>query len=90
MIRRCDGTDPNLIREIPGVRSDTPFDLRYEPCTCGRLFNDVERSTIWPHYKLLTHEQKQAFLDAFDDQSLSTEDVIDLWRRLSQDWEADA
>lgn len=36
MMRRCDGTDPNLGR--PG-----------HPCDCGLTFDDVERSVIYPH-----------------------------------------
>lgn len=37
MIRTCDGTDPNL---------QTEDRLN---CKCGRTFNDVERSVIFPH-----------------------------------------
>jgi hypothetical protein len=37
MMRRCDGTDPNL-RGINGL-----------PCDCGRVFDDVEITTVWPH-----------------------------------------
>jgi hypothetical protein len=37
MMRNCDGTDPNLRDEDGG------------PCGCGLRFDDVSRSTVWPH-----------------------------------------
>lgn len=37
MIRRCDGNDPNL------------WDENGDPCACGRVFDDVDRATIYPH-----------------------------------------
>lgn len=41
MIRRCDGTDPNLIRvNDQGER---------KPCDCGLVFDDVDRMVIYPH-----------------------------------------
>lgn len=38
MIRRCDGSDVNLI-----ARDGS------SPCGCGLVFDDVERMVIWPH-----------------------------------------
>ena len=61
MIRRCDGTDPNLIRypETPAppppvVDDEVAPRLRRRladgvPCDCGLVFDDVRRSTIFPH-----------------------------------------
>jgi len=101
VIRRCDGTDPNLVRSVvtpiaqphlDGVRerlemlaseyghtaaartagTGDPSDLAFAradleraavdyyniaaslpkvlvPCTCGRTFDDVRRSTVYPH-----------------------------------------
>lgn len=37
MMRRCDGTDPNF------------QDENRHPCTCGLVFDDVERMVIYPH-----------------------------------------
>lgn len=41
MIRRCDGSDPNLT-----ARDGSGF------CACGLTFDDVERMVIWPHYQI--------------------------------------
>ncbi len=55
MTRTCDGTDPNLLMWIDpktGLRleSGAPL-LRHhsKPCDCGLVFDDVRRSTIYPH-----------------------------------------
>jgi hypothetical protein len=56
MIRICSGLDPNLISEDGG------------PCTCGEIFDDVERSVIFPHTKFVpkpTPEQVAALLAEF-------------------------
>lgn len=37
MMRKCDGTDPNL------------HDEHGQPCTCGLRFDDVDRTVIYPH-----------------------------------------
>jgi hypothetical protein len=37
MMRRCDGTDPNLLDEDR------------EPCACGLVFDEVDRMVIYPH-----------------------------------------
>lgn len=39
MIRTCDGTDPNLYQSTDDRT----------PCACGRTFDDVELSVIFPH-----------------------------------------
>jgi hypothetical protein len=36
MMRKCDGTDPNLLRDG-------------QPCDCGLAFDDVTRMVIYPH-----------------------------------------
>jgi hypothetical protein len=49
VIRRCDGTDPNL--------------GRFGYCQCGRTFDDVTHSVIYPHAPLppkLTLEELEA------------------------------
>lgn len=52
MIRRCDGTDPNLTRPLrPGENYDAgrcPWP-NAAPCDCGKVFDDVERLTVYPH-----------------------------------------
>lgn len=53
MRRRCDGSDPNLVRndppwdpsKLPGEQTVGPG----HPCDCGRVFDDVERMVIFPH-----------------------------------------
>lgn len=52
MMRRCDGTDPNLIAAD-----------RTSPCACGLAFDDVERMVLWPHLPVgpkLTDAELQA------------------------------
>lgn len=61
MIRRCDGTDPTLVRAVEhDVRERAAGDCWtagnawtrchcYQPCACGRVFDDVDRMVIWPH-----------------------------------------
>jgi hypothetical protein len=46
MRRHCDGTDPNLLRP------DDSNPVGYRPCDCGLIFDDVYRSTVWPHYAI--------------------------------------
>lgn len=49
MMRRCDGTDPNLL----------VFDDEDErPCNCGRVFDDVKFTTVFPHQRILTQAEK--------------------------------
>jgi hypothetical protein len=64
MIRHCDGTDPNLIREILASEYDPRRDTlsswdKAAPeghhvicCRCGLEFDDVRRAVIWPHAAL--------------------------------------
>jgi hypothetical protein len=42
MLRKCDGTDPNLIFTDAG------------PCNCGLEFDDVEQSVIFPHQRIIS------------------------------------
>ena len=61
MMRRCDGTDPNLTREIPEAEYDpvqmilAPWQSTAKPktaviqCQCAASFDDVKQRTIWPH-----------------------------------------
>jgi hypothetical protein len=49
VIRRCDGTDPNLTRDVrEGEQQRGPWPGTV-PCDCGRVFDDVDRLTIYPH-----------------------------------------
>lgn len=63
-MRRCDGTDPNLTREYTADSPDlasidgatiSPWDRAAKPgtvvtqCRCGLVFDDAQRSVIWPH-----------------------------------------
>jgi hypothetical protein len=43
MIRKCDGTDPNL------VWLDQDSD-KYVPCKCGLEFDDVDCMVVYPHF----------------------------------------
>ena len=64
MIRHCDGTDPNLTRDIGnpprevGTYTISPWNDSARPgqliinCQCGRSFDDVDRSVIYPHDSL--------------------------------------
>jgi hypothetical protein len=52
VIRRCDGTDPNLKRERRPEDSPHVEGAPYPglvSCDCGMTFDDVRRSTIHPH-----------------------------------------
>lgn len=53
MIRTCNGRDPWLRSER------TP---RSTPCTCGLTFDDVTRSTVYPHVFIPTRAEKEAML----------------------------
>jgi hypothetical protein len=53
MIRRCDGTDVNLIRAIRGMPDAVHWREQYVPCDCGMTFDDVKRGVIYPHDLLL-------------------------------------
>lgn len=44
MLRRCDGTDPNL-RRRDGDEGD-------RPCDCGAVFDDVKWMVIFPHQRV--------------------------------------
>lgn len=54
MIRRCSGDDPNLIGQSGGA------------CACGREFDDVERSVIWPHAAIWSHGARKALIDRLE------------------------
>jgi hypothetical protein len=52
MFRYCDGTDPNLTRD---VREDEESEGSWPdsvPCNCGRKFDDIYHSTIYPHVRI--------------------------------------
>lgn len=66
MIRTCDGTDQNLTRTVPieqydpGTMTISMWDAatkspRYRVinCQCGRVFNDEDYLTCYPHNKIL-------------------------------------
>lgn len=55
MLRRCDGTDPNLTQHVTpdGERIKVapypaPIGTK-KSCDCGKVFDDAGRMTIWPH-----------------------------------------
>jgi hypothetical protein len=64
VIRTCDGTDPNLTREIPATEYDaarhnlSPWNSSAKPgivviqCACGLRFDDVKRMVIYPHVRV--------------------------------------
>lgn len=57
MTRHCNGKDPNLVRFV-----DEPIRVHHvlaarkvddgRPCDCGLVFDDVLRSTIYPHSRI--------------------------------------
>lgn len=53
MIRHCDGNDPNLLRDDWSEGQDEMGYAKagYKPCDCGKMFDDVNHLTIFPHYK---------------------------------------
>lgn len=51
MMRTCSGDDPNLV------------DAEGKACACGRTFDDVERSVIYPHAALWTHGMKAELIE---------------------------
>lgn len=54
MIRRCDGTDPNL------------HDITGQACRCGKSFDDVGHSTVWPHNPLAAPPSSSPGVVPFD------------------------
>jgi hypothetical protein len=64
MIRHCNGHDVNLL--------DRPTH-HAGPCACGLTFDDVERSTIYPHVFLPTDEDRRRFADWLD--TVSVEEI---------------
>lgn len=61
-IRRCDGTDPNLTRQVPEEEFDQDtmtLNMLWKVialpghvivnCQCGRVFDDVDRVVTHPH-----------------------------------------
>jgi hypothetical protein len=57
MIRTCDGTDAFLLDESTSTAA---------PCACGLTFDDVTRSTIYPHVFIPTAAEKAAMLALLD------------------------
>jgi hypothetical protein len=58
MIRKCDGSDPNLsmYRDPEGRPTVRRVDGETViPCSCGRTFDDVNQSTIYPHHRIHSH-----------------------------------
>lgn len=57
MIRTCNGHDVLLLDGPTGTAG---------PCACGLTFDDVERSTVYPHVFIPTAADKTAMLAALD------------------------
>jgi hypothetical protein len=76
MIRRCDGTDPNLLDDTPAHPA---------PCACGLTFDDTTRSTVYPHVFLPTAADRQRFAEWLD--TVSVDDIAtmnpDAFARMS-------
>jgi hypothetical protein len=61
MKRHCDGQDQNLIMYVDPETGERDGDVTehprvaknivpiQKPCDCGRVFDDVYRSTVYPH-----------------------------------------
>jgi hypothetical protein len=56
MRRHCDGTDEFLV------------DQAGAPCRCGRRFDDVQVSVVWPHDRIPTHAEKIVLLERLADE----------------------
>lgn len=58
MRRHCNGTDLHLWMFVDSVGNkvdETKRDQSHEepiPCNCGLVFDDAQRSTIYPHLKI--------------------------------------
>lgn len=59
MIRRCDGTDETLLRESVNPQTE---ERAWRPCDCGTQFDDVERTTIYPHRFIRADKERLAAL----------------------------
>ena len=68
MQRTCDGTDPNLLRyeHKPEDCTDFPICRHTRPCDCGKTFDDVEYTVIYPHTYIPTREEKDRLLAAYE------------------------
>ncbi len=53
MKRRCDGNDPNLLMCLDPITGERQRHYvkgeLLKPCDCGRVFDDVMCSTVYPH-----------------------------------------
>jgi hypothetical protein len=51
--RHCDGNDENLVayfNNTTGARlKERQPDSTLRPCDCGRVFDDVRRTVVYPH-----------------------------------------
>lgn len=56
MLRTCTGADDTLSRKLE--------DGRYVACDCGKTFDDVEYSTLFPHEYIPTPEERRERIDA--------------------------
>lgn len=61
MIRTCNGTDRYLLD------GPTP---NAGPCICGLTFDDVRRSTVYPHVFIPTRAEREAMLAMLDSVAL--------------------
>ena len=37
----------------------------FKPCDCGKTFDDVEYTVVWPHSYIPTQEEKKRLVDAY-------------------------
>ena len=72
MMRTCDGTDPNLV----GIDG--------QPCKCGITFDDVNQMVVFPHFPILSKEEKERILQAWD--SMITH-IRSAWDAVQDDFE---
>lgn len=57
MIRTCNGADRFL---LDGPTSSAG------PCACGLTFDDVQRSTVYPHVFIPTRAEREAMIAMLD------------------------
>lgn len=71
MIRHCNGQDEWLRSER------TP---NSEPCTCDLTFDDVTRSTVYPHVFLPTIADRQQFAEWLE--TVSVDELVSMDPRM--------
>lgn len=63
MIRTCDGKDPFLLREVVVTTSPSgKEEVDWARCDCGTVFDDAQRTTIYPHQYIPTQQERAVIM----------------------------